>query len=147
LDAQLLDIVNTTLATSGPLIEDINSAANVAALGVGIPTFTIDEHHNRSSVLDHLVRVKESSQGKLQFALDTLATKVVMCDAGSGGLPVACAVEIACDAALAVASNFKWKENLKTELVTVRHEVIVSAGVFQSPQLVRLSGIGDRNEL
>ncbi|KAJ6577050.1 hypothetical protein DFH09DRAFT_1361354 [Mycena vulgaris] len=150
-DAQFLDIANT-LATSGPSIDDINSAANVGAVGVGSPSYTIDEHHNRSSVHDHLIRVKESSNGKLHFSLDTLATKVLMCDPGYGGSPIAYGVEIAPGAALAVAGNFQGKQDLKTELITVRHEVIISAGVFQSPQLLiylpgQLSGIGDQSEL
>ncbi|KAJ6544986.1 hypothetical protein DFH09DRAFT_1367609 [Mycena vulgaris] len=145
-DAQFLDIVNT-LQTSGPSIDDTNSAANVGAVGVASPSFTIDDHHNRSSVHDHLLRMKESSNGKLRFALDTLATKVLMCDPGYGGSPVAYGVEIAPGAALAVASNFEGTQDLKTELITVRHEVIISAGVFQSPQLLMLSGIGDKYEL
>ncbi|KAJ7157651.1 hypothetical protein C8R43DRAFT_1125323 [Mycena crocata] len=145
-DAQLLDIVNT-LATSAPSIDDINSVASNAAIGVGSPSYTIDEQHNRSSVHDRLVKVKESTKGKLHFTLDTLATKIVTCASGAGRHPTAYGVEIAPGAALAVASNFKGKRHLKTELVTVRHEVIVSAGVFQSPQLLMLSGIGDRDEL
>jgi choline dehydrogenase len=125
------------VATSGgPTIDDLNSAANRGAIGVGTPSYTIDEHHNRSSVHDRLVHVKKSSHGKLQFSLDTLATKVLLCETGAGGAPVAYGVEIAPGAALAVASNFKGKSHLKTKTVTVRHEVIISAGVFQSPQLV-----------
>ncbi|KAJ7471390.1 hypothetical protein B0H11DRAFT_2237299 [Mycena galericulata] len=145
-DPQLLDIVNT-FATAGPSIDDVNSVANEATIGVGAPSNTIDEHHNRSSVHDRLVHVRGRRHGKLDFALDTIATKVMMCDSGSGRPPVAYGVEIAPGAALAVASNFKGKTQLKTELITVRHEVILSAGVFQSPQLLMLSGIGDRNEL
>jgi choline dehydrogenase len=125
------------VATSGgPTIDDLNSAANRGAIGVGTPSYTIDEHHNRSSVHDRLVHVKKSSHGKLRFALDTLATKVLLCETGAGGAPVAYGVEIAPGAALAVASNFKGKSHLKTKTVIVRHEVIISAGVFQSPQLV-----------
>ncbi|KAJ7025768.1 hypothetical protein C8F04DRAFT_1238986 [Mycena alexandri] len=142
-DAQLVDIVNT-LAASGPAIDDINSAANEAAIGVGIPSYTIDEHHNRSSIRDHLVRVEERYEN-LQFAFDTLATKILLCD--SGGPPVAYGLEIAPGAALAVASNFNGKGQLQTEVITVRYEVIVSAGVFQSPQLLMLSGIGDPDQL
>lgn len=111
---------------------DINSIANDATIGVGSPSYTIDENHNRSSIHDRLV----NAIGKLNFALDTLVTKIVMCESGTGGYPIAYGVEIAPGAALAVASNFKKKTELKTELITVRHEVIVSAGVFQSPQLV-----------
>jgi choline dehydrogenase len=136
------DIVNT-LAASGPSIDDINSAANDAAVGVGTPTYTIDENHNRSSVRDHLVRVQQASQGKLQFAFDTLATKVLLCRTSSGESPVAYGVEISPGAALAVAGNFNGKQNLETKTVTVRHEVIISAGVFQSPQLVRISSSQD----
>ncbi|KAJ7447064.1 alcohol oxidase [Mycena galericulata] len=144
-DAQLLDIIDT-LATSGPTIDDINSIANDGAAGVGMVSYTIDENHNRSSIHDRLVDVKQSSQGKLNFALDTLATKIALCDSGSGS-PIAYGVEIASGAALAVASNFKGKSQLNTKLITVRYEVIVSAGVFQSPQLLMLSGIGDQDEL
>jgi choline dehydrogenase len=111
----------------------MNSAANVAAIGIGNPSYTIDENHNRSSVRDRLVHVQKSSHGKLRFALDTLATKVLMCKTGPGGSPIAYGVEFAPGAALAVASNFKGKRHLKTKTV---------AGVFQSPQLVRAFKFG-----
>ncbi|KAJ7340809.1 hypothetical protein DFH08DRAFT_1012999 [Mycena albidolilacea] len=145
-DPQLQDIINT-LATSGPIVDDLNSVANDAAVGVGFPSYTIDENHNRSSIRDHLVRVQEQNHRKLHFALDTLATKALLCEGGSGGSPTAYGVEIAPGAALAVASNFNGKQSLKTKTITVRHEVIISAGVFQSPQLLMLSGIGDREQL
>ncbi|KAK7006193.1 choline dehydrogenase [Favolaschia claudopus] len=146
-DAQLADIVGT-LTSSGPLVADINSAANVDAIGVGSPSYTIDENHNRSSIRDHLVDVKNKNAGKLTFAVDTLVTKILLCnDSKNKGSPTAYGVEIAPGAALAVASNFKGKQNLKTKNVTARHEVIVSAGVFQTPQLLMLSGIGDRDQL
>jgi choline dehydrogenase len=96
----------------------------------------IDENHNRSSVHDRLVAVQKSSAEKLEFALDTLATRVLLCEPGTGGTPTAYGVEIARGAALAVASNFNGKLDLETEVITVRHEVIISAGVFQSPQIV-----------
>ncbi|KAK6996526.1 choline dehydrogenase [Favolaschia claudopus] len=144
-DPQLDDIVKT-LSSVGPVVQDINSAANDAAVGVGIPSYTIDENLNRSSIRDHLVDVKRNNTGKLQFALDTLVTKVLLCESQKGGSPTAYGIEIAPGAALAVASNFAEKQkNLKTKTITVRHEVIVSAGVFQTPQL--LSGIGDRDQL
>ncbi|KAJ7683672.1 hypothetical protein B0H17DRAFT_941683, partial [Mycena rosella] len=145
LDPQLLDIVNTLATSGGPIIDDINSAANDVAIGLRTPSYTIDKHHNRSSVHDHLVRVKESSYRRPHFALDTLATKVVMCNSGHGGQPIVYGLEIAPGAALAVASNFEGKQDLKTEIITVWYEVIISTGVFQSPQL--LSGIRDQDEL
>jgi choline dehydrogenase len=136
IDPQLGDIVNA-LSTSAPGVSDINSVANDAAVGVGAPSYTADENHNRSSIRDHLRDVEASSGGKLTFAFDTLATRVALCSPGHGQPPRAYGVAIAPGAALAVASNFHGKRQLTTKLVTVRYEVIVSAGVFQSPQLVR----------
>ncbi|KAJ7679236.1 putative choline dehydrogenase [Mycena polygramma] len=146
-DPQLQDIVGTLATSGGPTVEDLNSAASDAATGIANPSYTIDEHGNRSSVRDHLLDTQERNPGHLRFALDTLATKVLLCEDIRGGAPVAYGVEIAHGAALAVASNFQGKTQLKTQVVTVRHEVIISAGVFQSPQLLMLSGIGDRDQL
>lgn len=127
-----------TLAASSPNIADLNAVASDTAIGIWDPSYTIDEHRNRSSVHDRLVHVEETSHGKLQFLLDTLVTKVALCDSGYETAPIAYGVEIARGAGLTVASNFEGKRPLKTELITVRHEVIVSAGVFQTPQLVRV---------
>ncbi|KAJ7253490.1 hypothetical protein C8J57DRAFT_1722385 [Mycena rebaudengoi] len=134
-DTQLLDVVNT-LGGSGPLIADINSEANNAAVGVGVPSYTIDETHIRSTVRERLIAVQSSSGRKLRFSFDTLATKVLMCNPGKGAPPKAYGIEISPGAALAVASNFHGKSALKTKIITVRHEVVVSAGAFQSPQLL-----------
>lgn len=45
----------------------------------------------------------------------------------------------------AVGVEFKQNGHMKT--IRARREVIVSAGAFQSPQLLMVSGIGDRQEL
>ncbi|KAJ6507693.1 alcohol oxidase [Mycena vitilis] len=146
-DPQLQDIFGTLATSGGVTIDDLNSAANDAAIGNAVPSYTMDEHHNRSSVRDHLVEVHERHPTQLRFALDTLATKVLLCTDGTGGDPIAYGVEIARGATLPVARNFNGKSQLKTEVVTVRHDVIISAGAFQSPQLLMLSGIGDREQL
>ncbi|KAJ7144349.1 GMC oxidoreductase-domain-containing protein, partial [Mycena epipterygia] len=147
-DQQLVDIVNT-IASSGPFINDTNSAANVNAVGVGNPSYTIGNDRNRTNVRSRLIDVQVSSKGRLEFSLNTLATKIALCNPGHGGEPTAYGVEIAVGGALPVAANFNGIKQLNTKLVTVRHEVIVSAGVFQSPQLVvsQLSGIGNATEL
>lgn len=99
-----------------------------------MPSFTIDADHTRSSVRDRLIDVNQSTSS-LQFTLDTLATKILLCNS-SNGSPTAYGVEIAPGAALPVASNFQGKAILPTQNITVKQEVIISAGVFQSSQLV-----------
>ncbi|KAJ7132514.1 hypothetical protein C8R44DRAFT_564222, partial [Mycena epipterygia] len=143
-DAQFTDII-TAISGSGPDLADVNSVANVNGVGVGTPSYTIDENRNRTSVRSRLTDVQVSSKGKLSITYDTLATKIALCTPSTGGTPTAYGVEIAVNGAISVASNFNGKGKLSTKLVTVRHEVIVSAGVFQSPQL--LSGIGNATEL
>lgn len=78
--------------------------------------------------------MQQSSPGRLVFQFDTLASKVLLCNSRQG--TSAYGVQIAPGAALPIANGFHGKVNLKTKTVTARHEVIVSAGVFQSPQLV-----------
>ncbi|KAF8882001.1 GMC oxidoreductase-domain-containing protein [Infundibulicybe gibba] len=142
-DVQLVALV-AALNLAGLPVLDLNTRVGVNAIGINMPSFTIDEHHNRSSVRERLLAVEQSSGGRLSFLFDTLATKVLLCD-GEGGNPTAFGVEVASGAALAVAGNFQGKSSLMTRNITVRHEVIISAGTFQSPQL--LSGIGEANQL
>ncbi|KAJ6546837.1 hypothetical protein B0H19DRAFT_1162707 [Mycena capillaripes] len=142
-DPQLLTIFGSLTASPNPPIVDLNSLASDASVGINTPSFTIDENHVRSSVYNRLTAV-EPSTSNLNITLNTLATRVLLCQ-GSDGLPTAYGVEIAPGAALPVAGNFAGKQDLVVRNVMARHEVIVSAGVFQSPQL--LSGIGNATEL
>ncbi|KAG6915226.1 hypothetical protein DXG01_012645 [Tephrocybe rancida] len=144
LDPQVIALV-ASLQLAGLPALDLNDLAGDAALGASIPSVTVDENHIRSSVHERLQAVLKSNPGKLHTSLDTLATKLLLCDSGSG--VTAYGVQIAPGAALPVASNFNGKVALKLQNVTARHEVILSAGTFQSPQLLMLSGIGDQAEL
>ncbi|KAJ7700876.1 hypothetical protein B0H17DRAFT_214741 [Mycena rosella] len=145
LDLQLLALQASLITSSNPPILDLNTVADDSSVGINAPSFTVDEKHIRSSVYNRLTAVNSTTRN-LNITLNTLATRILLCQ-GSDGLPTAYGVEIAPDAALAVAGNFKGKQDLAVRTVMVRHEVIVSAGVFQSPQLLMLSGIGNATEL
>ena len=122
---------------------DLNSLAGDDAVGVTMPSFTIAPNHTRSSIRDRLVDVEgtTASGGRLSLQLDTLATKVLTCTQEDGSLK-AYGVEIAPDATLPVASNFRGKQDLETRVVTAKREIIVSAGAFQSPQLLMVRRLG-----
>ncbi|KAJ7184484.1 putative choline dehydrogenase [Mycena filopes] len=146
-DLQLLTIFTslTTLSLNPPIL-DLNSLANDGSIGVNTPSFTVDETHVRSSVYNRLTVVENSSKGKLNITLNTLATRILLCQNG-GDPPTAYGVEVSPGAALPVAGDFAGKQKLTVQSVMARHEVILSAGVFQSPQLLMLSGIGNSTEL
>ncbi|KAJ6500686.1 alcohol oxidase [Mycena sanguinolenta] len=146
-DPQLLTIFSSLTLSPNPPIIDLNDLAEDGSVGINTPSFTVDENHVRSSVYNRLTAVNESTSG-LNITLNTLATKILLCQ-GSDGLPTAYGLEFVRNAALPVAGNFQGKEDLdgRVQSVMARHEVIVSAGVFQSPQLLMLSGIGNSTEL
>jgi choline dehydrogenase-like flavoprotein len=78
--------------------------------------------------------VVESTTDKLAIMTNTLATKVLLCQSGKD--VTAYGVSIAPGAKLPIAQGFTGKQKLNVTNVVARREVIVSAGAFQSPQLV-----------
>ncbi|KAG5726885.1 Choline dehydrogenase [Termitomyces sp. T112] len=144
LDAQVTALFASLLLAGLPIL-DLNDLAGDAATGVNTISVTVDETHQRSSVRGRLAAVQQSHPGQLHLSLDTLATKILLCNSDSN--ITAYGVQIAPGAALPVASNFNGKVTLHVQNVTSRHEVIISAGVFQTPQLLMLSGIGDESQL
>nr|GAT54416.1 choline dehydrogenase [Mycena chlorophos] len=149
LDPQLLSIfASLTFASGHTRISDLNALAADSAAGIGSPDFTVDKNHVRSSVYNRLNAVHAAQSNLLNITLNTLVTKVLLC-AGQDGVPTAYGVELADGpgVVLPVADGFSGKQELEVRSVFARHEVVVSAGVFQSPQLLMLSGIGDSQQL
>ncbi|KAJ7890970.1 GMC oxidoreductase-domain-containing protein, partial [Mycena olivaceomarginata] len=136
---------------SGPVIEDVNSHHPLPHFGRGLTSWTADTNFRRSSIRDRLGQVAANSD-KLTIMTNTLATKVLLCKSAKD--VVAYGVSVALGAKLPIAQGFTGKQKLNETRIIARREVIVSAGVFQSPQLVsfpspcyHLSGIGDSAQL
>jgi choline dehydrogenase len=99
---------------------------------------TVNATNERSSVKERLHQVQRDHPRKLTFALGTLATKVLLCQPhGHSKAPQAYGLQVALNASLPVSDQFTGKVELNFTEYYTRHEVIVSAGLFQSPQLVR----------
>jgi choline dehydrogenase len=99
---------------------------------------TVNATNERSSVKERLHQVQRDHPRKLTFALGTLATKVLLCQPhGHSQAPRAYGLQVASNASLPVSDQFTGKVELDFTEYYARHEVIISAGLFQSPQLVR----------
>jgi choline dehydrogenase len=84
----------------------------------------------------------------LDIALNTFVTKILFTPSGTGAKPRATGVEFLHGEYLYSASPLA-KKSAKGEAgkVTAEKEVIISAGTFNTPQLLKISGIGPKAEL
>ncbi|PVI04817.1 GMC oxidoreductase [Periconia macrospinosa] len=110
------------------------------------PTAITAATRARSSIADYMNNVISAGY-PLTVSLHSLATKVITepCDDGK---PKAVGVEYMVGEGLYSADD-RYEANANGEIRTVRakKEVIVSGGTFNTPQILKLSGIGPRKEL
>ncbi|KAF2875129.1 hypothetical protein BDV95DRAFT_486246 [Massariosphaeria phaeospora] len=112
----------------------------------GIPNAISPTTGSRSSIAHHIRNVIDAGR-PLTMSLHSLATKVLfeICDDGK---PKAYGVEYMVGEGLYSADG-RYNASKVGEKRTVRakKEVIVSGGTFNTPQILKLSGIGPREEL
>jgi choline dehydrogenase len=150
-------IIDSALAVQGQsdgINPDINPSFPHEEEGVYRPAMTMSKHGRRSSARDYLVATvnAKDSHGDRRYPLTisthSLATRVIFNEACEGRKPKAVGVEILQGKSLYKAdprSNPKVAGVKKT--VYASKEVIVAGGVFNTPQLLQLSGIGPKEDL
>lgn len=97
----------------------------------------------RNGSRERLRQVHSQHANKLHLILNALATRVIISDG------VATGVEFVRGKGLYSSSGASGATEAptKTQTITARNEVILAGGVFNTPQLLKLSGIGPRDEL
>ncbi|RWA06978.1 hypothetical protein EKO27_g8133 [Xylaria grammica] len=113
-----------------------------------------DDRGRRSAARNYIAETlnaknPDGSQGyPLTVSLHSLATRVLLESSGPGSKPKATGVEYLAGEGLYGADK-RYNPSQKGVLETVKatREVIVSGGTFNTPQILKLSGIGPRDEL
>jgi choline dehydrogenase len=132
---------------------DLNSADPERDFKEGLFTIPLDMYKGKRTGSRNFIRsvmATESSKKPedqyLHLQTNTLVTKILF--ETSGGKPKAVGVEALVGPHLYKASPLYKSGNSKTKItLRAKKEVILAAGAFNSPQLLKLSGIGPKAEL
>ncbi|KAL0935551.1 Oxygen-dependent choline dehydrogenase 4 [Colletotrichum truncatum] len=101
----------------------------------------------RSGVAGYINQVVAAGH-PLTVSLHSLATKVLLEDCGRGKKPKAYGVEYLLGEGLYSADQrYNASQTGETRTVRAKKEVIVAGGTFNTPQILKLSGIGPLEEL
>lgn len=154
--SELYGIHNATEEEVVRLMErDLNSADpdRFTHEGVFQTIVNIDENRRRSSpfnyIADTLAAMDEDGSPLYNLTLSThsLATKVLF-DSTDGARPRAIGVEYQVGTSLYEADHaYDPSAPAETRIVSAEKEVIVAGGAFNTPQILKLSGVGPRAEL
>ena len=133
---------------SGLLSRDINNANHEryeTPLTFSLPLAISPTTGSRSSIATYINSVVRSGY-PLTVSLHSLASKILFeeCD----GKPKAIGVEYLVGEGLYSADGrYDASQEGKTRVVKAKKEVIISGGTFNTPQILKLSGVGPRDEL
>jgi choline dehydrogenase-like flavoprotein len=126
------------IATPTDLSERLRDAFVEAGLGprgdsAGADPFVVDRYQTlfvdgvRRTIADDFLTAETRARANFSIITDAHVTRVVFEDRRAVGVEI--------------------KQNGETRILTVRREVILSAGAFNTPQILMLSGVGPRAHL
>ena len=120
---------------------DIRNSA-VSPEGVAFTPLAV-ENGKRQGPREYLLRVQKASPDNLTIKKNALVTRVLFEGKRAIGVEYIDKAHIyECD-----PGAISERDSLPREQIRVKHEVILSGGAFNSPQMLQLSGIGPRADL
>ncbi|KIW01591.1 uncharacterized protein PV09_07063 [Verruconis gallopava] len=143
-------IVNTVTGLAEVLLQDINSPLRSQSADelYQVPLAMKTSDFSRGGPRDWVYNISQSSQYKLDIQLNTLVTKVLFDGNSSDGNVRATGVEYLIGESLYAADpRYDPSQEGTPGTVKATREVIVSGGAFNTPQILKLSGIGPKDEL
>lgn len=139
---------NSTSQLSELLLRDINRVDGdryESPLGFNLPLAISPTRGGRSSIATYINSVVKLGH-PLTISLHSLASKVILEDCH--GRPRAVGVEYMVGEGLySVDGRYNASQTGEMRTVKAKKEVIVAGGTFNTPQILKLSGIGPREEL
>ncbi|KAF4535039.1 Choline dehydrogenase [Lasiodiplodia theobromae] len=158
--SEVLESLAAELGHNEPVEEllrgDVNSADPQRDTTQGLYGFAqhIDAQGRRSDARTRVYTVSTATNpdGSKKFPLDVmfnaLATRVLFDNATAGNTPRATGVEFLWGSAMYSADpRYNANSTGESGIVRIKKEAIVSGGAFNSPQILKLSGIGPADEL
>lgn len=151
-EPRFLDIIGATEKTSRELFgipEEISlprdaNARDTPATYQGMSFVPVAAGGGRrNGSRERLLAVRDQHPDRLTILTDALATRVVM----EGTRAVGVEFVEGADLYRAAATPSAGTDPSTPRVARARHEVILAAGTFNTPQLLTLSGIGPRSEL
>ncbi|QPG95457.1 hypothetical protein C2857_000744 [Epichloe festucae Fl1] len=127
-------------------LQDTNAADNKDRTGLFfIPIST--KNGERSGPRDYLMALVDDGSKKLDIMINTLVTKVKFDQ--EGGTPRATGVDYIQGGYLYGASpnSNLGQDPIRSGSASAKREIILSGGTYNTPQMLKLSGIGPRDEL
>ena len=128
------------------IISDVNSL-DPAQEGLYLVPSAVDGHARRGGVRNRVNNTVTDPEFPLTLKTGAFVTKILF-DDDNGNPTKAIGVEYRVGSNLYSASyGYSEANTYETKTVQVNNEVVISAGAFNTPQLLMLSGIGDQTHL